>query len=33
MAVGEVADDGGCEGLEEGEEGAEGSTEEDDVIA
>jgi hypothetical protein len=28
-----VADDGGGEGLEEGEEGAEGSAEEDDVIA
>jgi hypothetical protein len=33
MAVGEVTDDGCGEGLEEGEERAEGSAEEDDIIA
>lgn len=33
MAVGEVADDWGCEGLEQGEERAQGSAEEGDVIA
>jgi hypothetical protein len=33
MAVGEVTDNRGGEGLEKGEEGAEGSAEEDDVIA
>lgn len=33
MTVGKVADDWGSEGLEEGEERAQGSAEEDDVIA
>lgn len=33
MLVGEVADDGGGDGLEEGEEGAEGAAEEDNVVA
>jgi hypothetical protein len=33
MAVREMADGGGGEGLEEREEGAEGSAEKDDVIA
>lgn len=33
MAIGEVADDWSGEGLEEGEERAQGSTEEDNVIA
>lgn len=32
MFVGEAADDRGGEGLEEGEEGAEGAAEEDDVV-
>lgn len=33
MFVGEAAYDWGGEGLEEGEEGAEGAPEEDDVVA
>lgn len=32
MGVGEAADDGGGDGLAEGEEGAEGAAEEDDVV-
>lgn len=33
MAVGEPADEWGGDGLAEGEEGAEGAAEEDDVVA
>lgn len=33
MAIGETADEGSCDGLEEGEERAQSATEEDDIIA
>lgn len=33
MSIGETADERGCDGLEEGEEGAQCAAEEDDIIA